>query len=328
MLVARAPLRISIAGGGTDLPFYSSKFGGDLVSAAIDKYNYIILEEREFYNETFIRYMQNEVVKDIKDIKHTRVKAALEYNKLNEPIEITSLADVPSGTGLGSSSTYLVALLKAIHTYKGEDVSKKEVAEEAAHIEMGILKEPIGKHDQYMASFGGIRRLKIDKNGSVNVSVANISQSVLYDLSYNMLMFNTGVKRDAINIISEQKINAESEEAKMELMHIIKDIGKKIICALEEGDLTTFGKCLNDHWNAKKKFSNNMSSTIIDRYYNIGIENGALGGKIVGAGGGGFLLFYCEDKKRVLKEAMINAGLKELSFYFDFDGVKIVYDGR
>src|SRR3989344_1973585 len=189
MIVTRAPLRLSIGGGGTDLPFYSSKFGTSLVTAAIDKYIYIILERRDFYDEYLIRYSQTEKVKDRKDIKHKRVKAAFEYLDIKEPIEITSIADVPSGTGLGSSSAYLVALLKALHAYKREDISAKKLAEEAADIEMNILKEPIGKQDQYASSFGGLISLEIEKNGNIISSPINISYSALEELETNTLLF-------------------------------------------------------------------------------------------------------------------------------------------
>lgn len=328
MIVVRAPLRLPLGGGGTDLPFYSSKYKGLMFSAAINKYIYIIVEKRDFYDDFFIRYSQTEVAKNIRDIQHTRIKAALEYLKINEPIEITSIADVPAGTGLGSSSTFLVALLKALHIYKKEDVSAKILAEEAANIEMNILKEPIGKQDQYMASFGGILNLEIEKNGEVMISPLNISYSTLEDLENNLLLFNTGVVHSTTDIIADQKKNAESDEEKMKQMHIIKDIGIEMKKSLEAGDTLRFGKWLNVHWETKKRFSKKMSSSKIDDYYELGLKNGAVGGKLVGAGGGGFLLFYCENKKKQLREAMLKAGLKELPFRFDREGCKLLYEGK
>ncbi|MEI6059017.1 MAG: galactokinase, partial [archaeon] len=322
------PLRLPLGGGGTDLPFFSSKFGGSLVSVAINKYNYIIVEKRDFYDEFLIRYSKTEVVKNVDDIQHTRIKAALKHLGINDPLEITSIADVPAGTGLGSSSTYLVALLKALHTYKKEDVSAKKLAEEAAHIEMEVLGEPIGKQDQYMAAFGGVLNLDIDKNGNVTVSPLNISYSTLEELENNCLLFSTGITHSSAEVIKEQKKNAESDEDKMNQMHIIKDIGKEIKKALEKGDTISVGRWLNAHWDTKKKFGNKMSSNEIDDYYDLGLKNGAIGGKLVGAGGGGFLLFYCEDKKRQLREAMNKAGLKELHFRFDMDGCKLIYEGK
>jgi len=328
MIVTRAPLRLSIGGGGTDLPFYSSRFGGLMVTAAINKYIYIIVEKREFYNEFLIRYSKTENPKEVKDISHTRIKAALQYLNINEPIEITSLADVPAGTGLGSSSAFLVALLKALHAYKREEVSTKKLAEEAADIEMNILKEPIGKQDQYASSFGGLLNLEIEKNGKVIVSPLDVSYSSLEELENNALLFSTGFTHSAIEVISEQKKNAESDEEKMKQMHIIKDIGKEIKTALEAGEVAKFGRWLNVHWETKKRFGKQMSSSEIDKYYELGLKNGAIGGKLVGAGGGGFIMFYCEKNKAKLRKAMEKVGLKEMPFRFDKEGCKIIYQGR
>lgn len=328
MIVTRAPFRVSLGGGGTDLPFYSSRFGGLLIAAAINKYLYIIIKKRDFYDEFLVRYSKTEKVKEIKDIEHTRVKAALEYLDIKEPIEITSISDVPAGSGLGGSSAYLAALLKALHAYKREDISAKKLAEEAAEIEINILKEPIGKQDQYASSFGGIIQLDIDKNQNVTVSPLNISYSAFEELERNTLLFSTGILHSATEIISEQKKQAESDEEKIKQMHIIKDICQEIRKALEEGDVKKFGKWLNVHWEIKKKFSNKMTSNTIDELYELGLKNGALGGKLVGAGGGGFLLFYCDGNKSSLREEMAKRGLKELPFIFDRDGCKILYDGR
>jgi D-glycero-alpha-D-manno-heptose-7-phosphate kinase len=329
MIVTRAPLRLAIGGGGTDLPFYSTRFGGFLISAAINKYNYIIVEKRDFSDEFFIRYAQTEIVKSVKDIKHTRIKAALEYLGINEPIEITALADVPAGTGLGNSSTFLVALLKALHAYKREDVSAKKLAEEAADIEINILGEPTGKQDQYMAAYGGILTLNIAKNGGVIASPPDISHSTLEELDNNLLLFSTGYKRSSAEVIQEQKKNVEADDKKLEQMHQIKNIGLEIKKALEAGETAKVGKWFNVHWESKKAFGKQMSNDKINEYYDIALRNGAIGGKLVGAGGGGFLLFYSEpDKKRQLRNSMAALGLKELPFRFDTEGCKIVYDGK
>ena len=327
MIVVRAPLRISIGGGGTDLPFFSSKYGGSLISAAINKYIYIIIKKREFYDDFLIRYSEVENPKTLKDIQHTRIKAALEYLNINEPLEITSIADVPANTGLGSSSTFLVALLKALHAYKREDVSAKKLAEEASEIEMNILGEPIGKQDQYLASFGGVIHLDIDKKGNVTVSQVNASYSTMEELENNLLLFNTGIKRSAIEVIEDQKKNLESNGEKMEQMKLIKEIGEEIRKALEKGEPSKVGKWLNVHWEAKKNFSKKMSSQNIDNSYEIALKKGASGGKLVGAGGGGFLMFYCENHKGQLREAMNGLGLKEMPFRFDTEGCKIIYQG-
>jgi len=328
MIITRAPLRLSLGGGGTDLPFYSSKFGGSLVSVAINKYIYMIVEKRDFYDKFLIRYSKTENPVNVSEIEHTRIKAALQYLDIKEPLEITSIADVPAKTGLGSSSTFLVALLKALHTYKREEVSVKTLAEEAAHIEINILKEPIGKQDQYLASFGGLLNLEIEKNGNVIVSPINISYDSLEELKNNTLLFSTRVKRSASEIILDQAQQAESDRDKMKQMHIIKEIGKEIKKSLEEGEIKKFGKWLNIHWETKKKFTSKMTSPDIDKYYSKGLENGAVGGKLVGAGGGGFLLFYCEGNKSQLRKEMLKLGLKELPFSFDTEGCKVIYEGR
>ncbi|MEI7719472.1 MAG: galactokinase [archaeon] len=328
MIVVRAPLRIPLGGGGTDLPFYSSKFGGSLVSVAMNKYNYIIIEKRDFYDDFFIRYSKTENVKTVEEIEHSRIKAALQLLNIKEPLEITAISDVPAGTGLGSSGTFLVALLKALHVFKKEDVSNKQLAEEAAHIEMEVLNEPIGKQDQYLASFGGILNLEIKKDGSVMFTPLNVSFSTKEELENNLLLFSTGIKHSTVDVIKDQKKNAESDEDKMNQMNIIKDIGHEIKKCLEDGDTAKVGRWFSAHWDTKKKFSNKMSSDKIDEYYELGLKNGALGGKLVGAGGGGFLLFYCDNNKRQLRQAMEKEGLKELQFKFDLDGCKVLYDGR
>lgn len=328
MIVSRAPLRVSIGGGGTDLPFYSSKHGGNLVAAAINKYIYIIVEKRDFYDEFYIRYSKTEITKNVKDIQHTRIRAALEYLEITDPLEITAIADVPAGTGLGSSSTFLVALLKALHTYKREEVSAKKLAEEAAHIEIDILKEPIGKQDQYIAAFGGILNLDISTDGGVIPSSLNISSSTLEELETNLLLFYTDVTHSASDVIKDQAKNAEADSTKMDQMHIIRDIGNEIKRVLEKGETAKFGKWMNVHWETKKRFSNKMSTDKIDTLYELGLKNGALGGKLVGAGGGGFLMFYCPTNKSRLREALLDQGLKELNFKFDYDGCKIVYDAK
>jgi len=328
MIIARAPLRLSIGGGGTDLPFYSSKFGASLITAALDKYVYIILEKRNFYEDFLIRYSKTEYAKKVQDIQHTRVRAALEYLEIKDPLEITSISDVPSGTGLGSSSAFLIALLKALHTYKREQVSTKRLAEEACEIEINILKEPIGKQDQYASAFGGVSSLEIDKQGNIAISPMNISYSTLEQLEQNTLMFFTGTERSATEILTTQAKEAESDKDKINQMHIIRDIGLEIKKALEQGDTRKFGQWLNVHWETKKKFTNKMSSLDIDKYYETALKNGALGGKLVGAGGGGFLLFYCEDKKRQLRESLLKLGLKELPFKLDLEGCKVLYEGK
>jgi len=328
MIITRAPLRLSIGGGGTDLPFYSQKFGGSMISVALDKYIYVIVEKREFYDNYLIRYSKTETPKKASDIQHTRIKAALEYLGIDEPIEITSMADAPAGSGLGSSSAFLIALLKALHIYKREEVSAKKLAEETSEIEINILKEPIGKQDQYISAFGGLKNLYFEKNGDVTITPLNISYSTLEDLENNLLLFNTGITRSASEVISHQAKVAESEGEKMQRMHLIKDVGKQIKTCLEKGDTQKVGKWLNVHWESKKRVTDKMSNSNIDKWYEAGIKAGAIGGKLVGAGGGGFLLFYCDQRKRQLRELMEQLGLRELPFKFDQEGAKLLYEGK
>lgn len=327
MIVVRAPLRISIGGGGTDLPFFASKYGGSLISAAINKYIYIIIERRNFYDDFLIKYSKIENPKKVEDIDHSLVREALKYLDIKDPLEIISVADVPSNTGLGSSSTFLVALLKGLHAYKQEDVSAKKLAEEAADIEINIVKSPIGKQDHYISSFGGIIHLDIDKKNNVIVSPLDASYSTLEELENNILLFRIGETRSASDILSNQAKEAESEERKMKQMLMIKDIGEEIKKSLQKGDTKKFGQWLNVHWESKKSFGK-MTSPEINKAYQIALQNGAIGGKIVGAGGGGFLMLYCEGHKEKLRESMTKLGLKEMSFRFDPEGCKILYQGK
>lgn len=325
MIITRAPLRLSLGGGGTDLPFFSERYGGSLTSVAINKYVYIIIHGRQFYNNFLIRYSKTENPQKVDGIIHTRIKAALKYLKIEDPLEITAVADAPSGTGLGSSGSFLVALLKALHLYKGETVSNFRLAEEAAEIEMKILREPVGKQDQYLAAFGGLINLEINRKGKVMVSVLDMSLETLNELEENLLLFNTQITHSAKDVLKEQKESLESDQEKMDQMKVIKDLGTDIKESLEKGDIQKFGRWMNVHWETKRKFSKGMTNKKIDDLYEIGLREGALGGKLVGAGGGGFLMFYCEGNKERLREAMEREGLKELKFNFDHEGCKIIY---
>src|SRR3989338_5186400 len=326
MIITRTPLRISIGGGGTDLPYYYSKYKGFLVTATINKYIYIVLHPRTFHNESLIRYSRMEVVKNIDKIKHKAIRESLRYMGIAEPIEITSMADIPSQTGLGSSSTFLVGLLNALHTYKNEFASAATLAEEACEIDLDILKEPMGKQDQYAAAYGGILQLDINQKGKVMAGRLDIDHYTVEDLQNNLFLFYTGIKRDANTVLADQKKGAEEDPRKMEGMHQTKMIGMEIKKALEKGDTRKFGEWLNIHWEHKKKFSSKMTNPLIDKWYNLALENGAIGGKVVGAGGGGFLMFYCESNQKKFRKAMIEAGLRELPFRFEFDGSKIIFN--
>lgn len=323
MIVTKTPLRLPIGGGGTDLPFYYTKNRGFLIAAAINKYIYITIHERKFYQESLLKYSQIERVKGIDEIKHTRIREALRLLNINEPLEITSMADVPAQTGLGSSSSFLVGLLNALHAYKREFVSVANLAEEACKIDIEVLKEPIGKQDQYAAAYGGLIQMEINQKGKVIVSRLDITQDTIEELQRNLFLFYTGITRDASEVLLSQKKNAENS---LEGMDQIKKIGYEIKKALENGDTRRFGEWLNVHWETKKTFSNKMTNPEIDRWYNIAIENGAIGGKVIGAGGGGFFMFYCDRNQKEFRKAMANSGLKELDFKFEFDGSKILFN--
>tara|TARA_B000000557_G_scaffold114991_3_gene93107 strand:+ start:570 stop:1550 length:981 start_codon:yes stop_codon:yes gene_type:complete len=322
MIIIRSPQRISIGGGGTDLKSYYSRFGGEFISAAIDKYIYVSII-KPFKNGIYLKYSDNEKVTKIGDITHPIFREVLKkYESSNNQIEITTLADIPSGTGLGSSGSFTTALIKGLHSYRYLDISKRDLAEAACEIEIDILKEPIGKQDQYISSFGGIKQFEINKKGDVVVKNLSISQETQTNLEENLLLFFTGYTRKASSILQDQDKKTSKEDSFMlEQMHFVKEMCSNIRLALEKGDVEKFGDLLNRHWQEKKKRSENMSNDKIDQYYEIALNNGAIGGKVVGAGGGGFLLFYANDA-RTLRKKLSSLGLSELRFRFDFEGTK------
>lgn len=328
MIITKTPLRLSIGGGGTDLPFFYPKFGGELITAAVDKYIYVTISERKFHNEFRIAYSKTENISSVDKIQNTRVKAALKFLDISKPLEISTISEVPGSSGMGSSSAFLVGLLKALHAYKGESVSSKVLAEEAAKIEIEILNEPIGKQDQYAAALGGINHLKINKEGVVSSSPLNLSYETFRELESNLHMFFTGILRDASDVLREQQKAVLSDSDKLEQMKQIKQIGLEIKEALEKGDIRKFGKWMNLHWETKRKTTSKMSNSQIDKWYEVAMKNGALGGKIMGAGGGGFFLFYCDTNQGNFIKVMEKEGLKYVPFRFDMDGSKILLDAR
>lgn len=323
MIISKTPFRLTLGGGGTDLPAYYSRFGGFVVSAALDKYVYLAVKKR-FDDSVRVSYSVTEIVNSVDDVEHPIVREALKLLEVENHLEIVSIADVPSGTGLGSSGSFTVGLLQALHAYKDENPPRQALAEEACHIEMDVLKEPTGKQDPYIATFGGLSCLDISKNGVVNVSPLKTKVDVLSELENNLLFFYTGIKRKASNVLQDQKSAVKKNEEALEAMHRIKDIGFKVKRALEKGNLTEFGKLQHEHWLAKRSVSSKMSNQLIDRWYRIGLESGAIGGKIMGAGGGGFLMFYCENGKDRLRKAMATEGLEEVRFGFERNGSKII----
>ncbi len=324
MIITRSPLRISLGGGGTDLPSYYRQYEGFLIAAAIDKYIYITLHDT-FYKEIIIRYSKTEHVRSIDEIQHPIIKEALKLLNINsESFELSSFADVPAGTGLGSSGSFTCALLKALHTYNKTFIKPDDLAEEACHIEIDRLGEPVGKQDQYISAFGGINCFTFCKNDEVIIKELNISQETLYNLEDNLLLFFTDHFHSAALVLKEQDEKSKNNDISMiDNLHFVKELGKKSKIALEHGDLEEFAHLMNIHWDYKKKRSDSMSNSKINAWYDIALKKGALGGKLIGAGGGGFLMFYAEDNKK-LRKAMADEGLREIRFRFDFDGNKVV----
>src|SRR5436190_12008361 len=324
MIITRSPLRISLGGGGTDLPSYYREHTGFVISAAIDKYVYITLHDT-FAQEVIVKYSKMEVVSSADEVKHPIVREALKLIQVGTPhLEITSMADIPAGTGLGSSGSFTTALLRALHTMKKNHISRQELAEQACHIELGLLGEPIGKQDQYIAAYGGLTCFQFLPNGHVEAAPLKVDSETLYNLEDNLLLFFTGYSRAAGTILKEQDEKSRTSDKEMtDNLHFVKELGYQSQESLEIGDLHKFGELMNVHWEHKKKRSGGMSNTDIDRWYQLAMENGALGGKLIGAGGGGFLMFYAEDKTK-LRHALTQAGLREVRFRFDFEGTKIV----
>lgn len=324
MIITRSPLRISLGGGGTDLASYYADHEGLLIAGAIDKYVYITLHET-FVEDCIIKYSKLERVSRVEEIQHPIIREALKL--LHVPIsriEISSLADIPAGTGLGSSGSFTTALLKTLHAFQKNLIHPRDLAEQACHIEIDLLKEPIGKQDQYIAAFGGVTCFTFKKDGHVESRPLNLSKSTLYEMEDGLLLFFTGFSRAASSILKEQDAKSRAQDRSVtENLHQVKQMGVESGRLLEGGDLRGFARLMNEHWERKKRRSKDMSNANINEWYDLAMHNGALGGKLVGAGGGGFLMFYAEDTKR-LRAAMEAAGLTEVRFRFDFEGTRVV----
>jgi D-glycero-alpha-D-manno-heptose-7-phosphate kinase len=327
MIISRSPVRITLGGGGTDLPSYYSKYGGALIAAAIDKYTLVTAHTR-FDDDIKLNYSKTEITKNVDEINHNIFREALKLLKIKKGIELTSLSDMPSSSGLGTSGSFTIALLNALHTYKKDFVSQKKLAEEACHIEMDILKEPIGKQDQYISAFGGITYFEFAKNGNVKVVPIKMSEEARDELHNNIILFYTGIQRSASKILKEQDDRSKNNESQtIETLHEIRKIGVETKKAFEKGDIDKLGEYLDDHWNIKKQLSKGVSNPYIDECYKHAKKNGALGGKIMGAGGGGFFMFYHNGnntQKTAFIKAMGKKDLKKMRFNFDFEGSKII----
>jgi D-glycero-alpha-D-manno-heptose-7-phosphate kinase len=324
MIIARSPLRISLGGGGTDLPSYYKEHGGFLLAGAIDKYVYATVL-RPFAPGIYLKYSNLEHVNLVKDVQHPIIREALDELNLRTPqIEITTLADIPSGTGLGSSGSFTTALLKALYSHYRKNIHPKELAELACKIELEKLGEPIGKQDQYIAAFGGISSFTFNPDGTVFSEPLAISTETLHNLEDNLLLFFTGISRSASSILSDQDNKSKASDSEMlENLHFTKALGLRSRDALLAGDTNGFGLLMHEHWVQKKERTQGMSNEFIDNAYEIALKSGAIGGKLVGAGGGGFLMFYSNDKDK-LRTAMSKLNLEEIRFKFDFEGTKVI----
>ncbi len=326
MIITRSPLRITLGGGGTDLPSYYREHSGFLIAAAIDKYVYITLH-RTFVDDLIIKYSKMERVQSVDEVQHPIIREALRLTGVPiSGLEICSMADIPAGTGLGSSGSFTTALLKAFHVYRNNMVQPWELAEQACHIEIDCLKEPIGKQDQYIAAYGNITCFRFLPNDQVEAWPLKLGEETLHNLEDSLMLFFTGYCRSASEVLAEQDAKSRVSNAEMIAnLHYVKELGRQSQQALEQGNLHGFGQLMHTHWEHKKKRSGKMSNPKIDQWYELARNNGAIGGKLIGAGGGGFLMFYVEDRVR-LRRAMREAGLQEVRFRFDYRGTDVVVD--
>ena len=329
MIITRTPFRVSLGGGGTDLPAYYSQHGGFVFSYSLDKYMYIQLTQPIVDDLVRVKYSESETTESVSQIKHALARETLRRSGIDKAISVGSVADIPAGTGLASSAAYGVGLIKAIDQMKGTSRSIADIAEEAIDIEMNTLERPIGKQDQYMVAFGGLTVMEIARDGRVRVRPAKVSADVADELESNLLLFFTGVSRGAEQILQEQSNSIAKKSAPVvDSMHFIKDLGYRILDSVEHGNVDDVGRMMHEHWEYKKRISTSMTNPNFEKIYQVGREAGALGGKIVGAGGGGFFLFYVPEKHRAFRARMADLGLRELRYRFDFEGTKVLLDIR
>ena len=320
MILTRTPLRISFGGGGTDLPSYYREFGGFVLSAAINKYIYISIN-RSFLPGYFLKYSEMEHTHSYEEIRHPLLREALKLHEVSSPLEIASIADVPAGTGLGSSGAFLVGLAHALYAHARKRVTAEMLAQEAVEIEMNRLREPVGKQDQYIAAYGGLLCQEYQADDSVNVAVLKISEAAMMELRDSLMLFFVGQTRSASALLEDQRKRSEQrDKAMLEGLHFIKQLGREIQSVLEAGAVHEFGGLMHEHWLRKRGRSKGMTNDCIDHLYETArTRGGVTGGKLVGAGGSGFLLLYTQDRKR-LRSVMAEAGASEMEFNFDFDG--------
>ena len=324
MIISRTPFRISFAGGGSDLPSFYSKHGGCVLSTGIDKYMYISVHPAFTKNIISLKYSKTETVDSIEKIQHIYFKDILKKFNLSG-IEITSTADVPAGTGLGSSSSFTVGVLHTLNAYCGRYVSKEELAKAACKVEIEDLKQPIGKQDQYAASFGNLNFYSFERDGTVIVEPVILSREKSEELQDNLVMFYVGDVRSASSILQEQDKNIKNGYCEVNQLNLCK-LARELRNELNNGRIDSLGEILHDGWQLKRTLATGISNPLIVQYYETAIKNGAIGGKLLGAGGGGFLLFYVKKDKR--QDLISNMSLMEVPFRFDKQGSAIVYVGQ
>jgi D-glycero-alpha-D-manno-heptose-7-phosphate kinase len=325
MIVSRAPVRFSLGGGGTDLPSYSREHGGFVVAAAVDKFVFVCVARR-FQDTIRLAYSESEIVDSVDQLKHRIFREALRKSGIERGIELHSLADVPANTGLGSSSSFTVALVNGLHAYKREFVPVEQLAREACELEIDVLKEPIGKQDQYIAAYGGVSAMTFHPDGSVDVERLSLRDEVIDELESNLVIYYSGIERAAATVLNEQaKTIAANTDDAVQRMHRIKALGHETKRILVSGKTDTYGEMLHEHWTNKRALASNMADSTIDEHYDAARKAGAIGGKLMGAGGGGFFMFYVRaaDRRRV-HDALAARGLRPMRFRFDFDGARIV----
>ena len=319
MIITRTPFRISLGGGGTDLPSFYERFGGFVISAAISKHVYVTIN-RTFKPGYLLKYAEMELAATCDEIRHPLIREAVRLLDLDPPVEIVSIADVPAGTGLGSSGAFTVGLMHAIRAYQHRSASVETLAQQAAELEGVRLGDPVGKQDHYIAAYGGIICQDYHPDGTVTITPLKLADDTLGELADSLLLFFTGTSRNAVDMLADQKARSErGDEAMLKNLEFIKSVGYETRRVLEAGDAATLGRLMHEHWLRKRSRSTGMSSDRINELYEFGLAHGAVGGKLVGAGGGGFLMFYASDARR-LRRAMAEQGLWEMRFAFDFEG--------
>lgn len=330
MIVTRTPFRVTLGGGGTDLPSYFREHGGFIFAMGLDKYMYVLVNEPHVGRKIRLHYSQGELVDHVGELKHPLAREAMRLHGIEDAFEIASIADLPAGTGLGSSSCYLVGLLNALHHYRQDYVGLQSLAEEACHLELDVLKEPIGKQDQYMAAFGGLTALDIARDGTVKVRRVPMSSSAVAEFVANTHIYYTGTQRDAKEVLADQdqamlKKEAPGHAQVADSLHAIKDLGYRILEAVESHNFDRWGLLLDEHWQNKKRLSDKISfGQVDDLYATVRADHHVLGGKVIGAGGGGFLMLYCHRNHQGLERFMASQGMPRLHYTIEPEGTKVI----